>query len=110
MLEIKNKGQKYLIKQFTIVNHIAYTIYQTMHNGTGQNFYYGYKEFEKGIFGWGKEASSFESAAEIYEYCYANEFWDIIQELEEEFGHEALVNLSFDEIEQLRKELADFEL
>lgn len=107
-MEEKIKTNKWLFKQFTIINRTATTVYGAIQGGIDMNFYKCHTEYENGVFGWVKESRAFNTAIEIYEQYSANDGWDIINQLEDEFG-EDLINIEFEEIAKWERELADFE-
>lgn len=102
------KKNKWLFKQFTIMNRTAASVYDAIQGGIGMNFYKCHTEYENGVFGWVKESRAFITAIEIYEQYTANDGWDIINQLEVEFGDE-LLNIEYDEISKWENELASYE-
>jgi len=100
---------KWLFKQFTLINKTAMSVYGAVQGGEGQNFYLCYTEFENGVFGWVKESRSFETAIEIYDQYTANDGWDIVNQLVDVFG-DYLTKITFEEIAKWEIELAEVEL
>jgi DNA replication protein DnaD len=107
MKEIIEKN-KWLFKQFTMMNRTATSVYGAIQGGIDLNFYKCYTEYENGVFGWVKESRAFNTAVEIYEQYTANDGWDIINQLEVEFGDE-LLNIEYDEISKWENELANYD-
>lgn len=107
-MEEKIKKNKWLFKQFTIINRTAMIVYGAIQGGIGNNFYNCYCEYENGVFGWVKESRAFETALEVYEHYTANDAWDIISQLEDEFGDE-LKTISYEQISHYENELCDVE-
>lgn len=105
-MEEKIKNNKWLFKQFTIINITATTVYTAIQGGIDMNFYKCYAEYENGVFGWLKEKRAFETAILIYEQYTANDGWDIVNQIEEAFGDD-LINIEFEEIEKWEIALAD---
>jgi len=105
-----NKQNKWLFKQFTIINRTASIIYSAIQGGIDLNFYNCYKEYEDGKFGNIKENSAFETAITMYEYFTGNDAWDVIRDLEEAFGESTLSNLEYSTILKWEHTLVDFEL
>lgn len=97
---------KWLFKQFAIINRTAMFVYGVVQGGIGSNFYNCHLEYEYGVFGWVKESRSFETAMEIYEFYSANDSWDIISQLEDIFGDE-LKTITYKEITEFENELCD---
>jgi hypothetical protein len=102
----KISKNKWLFKQFTIINRTAMSVYNAVQGGVGMNFYGCYCEFEDGVFGWIKESKSFETALEIYEQYTSNDAWDTISQLEDIFGDD-LKTISYEEISELEIELSE---
>lgn len=102
----KIQKNKWLFKQFTIINRTAMTVYGAIQGGIGMNFYNCHSEYENGVFGWVKESRAFETALEIYEQYTANDAWDIISQLEDEFEDD-LKTILYEEISEYENELCD---
>jgi len=105
----KIEKNKWLFKQFTMINRTAMSIYEAVQGGVGMNFYSCHCEYENGVFGWVKESRAFQIGLEIYEQYTSNDGWEIISELERIFEEE-LANISYEEISELEIELRDVEL
>ncbi len=103
------ENNKWNIKQFCIINLIAGKVYNAIQGGNDQNFYFCYKEYGNGIFGWIKEKTAFDTAIEIYEEMTANEAWDIIAQIDEDNGESFLEMLSVKEINEYRQKYQDVE-
>lgn len=99
---------KWLFKQFTIINRTAAYVYGAVQGGNNMNFYKAYSEYQNGVFGWIKECKSFETGLDIYEYYTSNDAWDVISQLEDEFGDE-LCEMSYDDICKYEYELSSYE-
>jgi hypothetical protein len=97
---------KWRFKQFCLINKTAKLVYDAVQGGIAMNFYACFSEFESGVFGWTKEAHSFQAAILIYEEFTGNDAWDILSELEEIFGDE-LEKFSFEELVLIEKSLTD---
>ena len=108
-MEEKIKNNKWLFKQFTIINRTAIAVYGAIQGGIDMNFFKCYSEYQDGVFGWIKENRAFETAILIYEQYSANDGWDIVSQLEEEFGDD-LLNIEYAEIAKWENELADYDL
>ncbi len=101
-----NNKDKYNLKQFVMINNIATHVYNAIQGGVPLNFYACFIEYENGVFGWKKEAVSFQTAIDIYEDITANEAWDIIHDLDED---DYLKKMTPQEIKKLEQELSDYE-
>ncbi len=101
------QNNKWLFKQFTIINRTAMSVYSAIQGGVGANFYFCYLEYENGVFGWVKESAAFLTALEIYNQYTGNEAWDIVSELEDLLG-EDLKNMAYEDIAEYENELMDF--
>jgi len=97
---------KWLFKQFTIINRTATSVYSAIQGGIDMNFYKCYTEYENGVFGWIKESRAFYTAIEIYDQYTSSDGWDIMNQLEDEFGDE-LVNMEYAEISKWENELIE---
>lgn len=104
----KIEKNKWLFKQFTIINRTANIVYGAIQGGIGMNLYNAHSEYERGVFGWVKEHRSFETAMQIYEQYTENDGWDIIEQLDDTFGDD-LKTISYDDISKYEIELADYE-
>lgn len=104
----KIEKDKWLFKQFTLINRTATIVYEAIQGGIGMNFYKCYTEYESGVFGYIKEYKSFITAIDIYDKYTANDGWDIINQLADEFGDE-LANIEYEEISKWEKELSEVE-
>ena len=105
-MENKINKKKWLFKQFTMINRTASSVYGAIQDGIDMNFYQCYQEYQKGVFGWVKENTAFETAIEIYEQYTANDGWDIINQLEEEFGDD-LAKIEYADIYKWEVELSE---
>ena len=103
-----NSHEKWMLKQFTIINSVANTIYTRTHHGVNQNLYSCFIEYENGVFGWIKEATCYQIAINVYDELLANEGLEIIGQLEEILGDE-LKNMTYDEIKEWERKLSDIE-
>ncbi len=104
----KIEQNKWIFKQFTIINRVAKMVYDAVQGGIDMNFYECYCEYENGRYGFIKEAKSFNKAVEIYEYITANDGWDIVNQLEDEFGDD-IRKIKPDEILEWENKLSDVE-
>lgn len=104
----KIEKNKWLFKQFTIINRTATIVYNAIQGGIDMNFYTCHTEYENGVYGWIKEHKTFNTAIEVYEQYTANDGWDIINQLEDIFGDD-LINIEYDEIFKWEKELQEIE-
>lgn len=100
----ENENNKWLFRQFAIINKTAMFVYESVQGGKGQNFYACNMEENDGIYGWIKESFCFLKALEIYEYFTANESSDIISELEDVFGDE-LRSITYKQIVEIENEI-----
>lgn len=103
-----NNQEKWLLKQFTIINRVGNSIYTRTHHGVPQNLYSCFVQYEKGVWGWMKESTCFEVAISIYDDLLSNDGFDIIGQLEEFMGDE-LKSMTYEEILEWEKKLSDIE-
>lgn len=105
-----NKEEKWMLKQFTIMNKIARIVYNKNYYGSPQNFYDCFVAYEDGVFGWIKEYNSFKTAIEIYDEMTNNDGLDIISNLGESIGDEELRKMTAEDISNWYKELQNYEI
>ncbi len=79
------KHNKYLLKPASQINSTAQLVYGAIQGGNELNFFLCNAEYENGRFGWVKENTAFETAIQIYEEYTANDGYDIVNEIREEF-------------------------
>lgn len=108
-MENKINKNKWLFKQFTLINRTAIFVYNAMQGGVDMNFYQCYIEYQDGVFGWVKEDRAFETAVEIYDQYTGNDGWDIINQLEDEFDGD-LAKVEYSLIQKYEREFAELEL
>ncbi len=100
----KTKQTKELFRHFALMIQTAYEVYRAVQGGEAMNFYMCYKEYDtpteenkQGRYGWIKEHRCFERAVDIHAMFTASESWDLLEEIEDEFG-EDLLELTYEEI------------
>lgn len=95
-----NKNEQWLLGQFYLINRTAKQIYEVVQGVIDQNFYARYSQYEDGVYGWAKEASSFQAGMNIYEDLLSNDGWDIINQIE---GFATPQDFTVEEIESFKE-------
>ena len=92
---------KYFFLQFLKIQRIARIIHQGLHGGVDLNYYDCYCSYENdNVFGWVKEASSFQCAVQVYDEMTSNDGWDIISDYENDGHGELLQSMTPDFMDQ----------
>ncbi len=76
---------QWLLAQARLINDTAYEVYGAVQGGVKHNFFNRHFLYDKGMFGWIKENTSFEVGISIYEIYTSNEGFDVVGDILERF-------------------------